>query len=314
MPVVRVCLVCGREFRVKPVVVKRGHGKFCSKECKAEYMKKRVKRVCRQCGKEFEVWESGARKGAGKFCSADCHRQYMKSEEGRIEISRQMKSVWQQFESRQKLSEAIRKLWQNPEYREKWRKSNEYRWKSSEFKKRMAEIARKAQKSPECRKRLSVWMKGLWQDLEFRRRRSEEARMSWRDPVIREKRVRRCMEALQIKPNGLEKAVCELLQNYFTNEWRYVGDGKIVINGFVPDFVHKEENWIIEVNGDYWHSLPEVKRRDKKKREVYKKVGYKVLEVWENEVRSDPMAVVNKVAEYFYVGGEDDARSGKAWR
>jgi very-short-patch-repair endonuclease len=207
----------------------------------------------------------------------------MRSEDGRIELSRRNRSIWLNPKSRQKLSEAVRRLWQNPEYREKWRKRNELRWKSSEFRKRMSEFAKEAWKNPEFRRKRSEETKKLWQNLEFR-----------------EKCITKKLEALQIKPNGLEKAVCDLLQSYFLNEWRYIGNGKMSIAGFIPDFVHKEEKWIIEVNGNYWHNLPGVKEKDERKRKAYEKYGYRVLEVWEREFRSNPIGVVNKIMEYFY--------------
>jgi intein-encoded DNA endonuclease-like protein len=36
----RICLVCNKEFKVKPLVVKKGGGKFCSNKCKGLYQSK----------------------------------------------------------------------------------------------------------------------------------------------------------------------------------------------------------------------------------------------------------------------------------
>jgi intein-encoded DNA endonuclease-like protein len=36
----RICLICGKNFKVKPVVVKKGGGKFCSNKCKGLYRSK----------------------------------------------------------------------------------------------------------------------------------------------------------------------------------------------------------------------------------------------------------------------------------
>jgi G:T-mismatch repair DNA endonuclease (very short patch repair protein) len=266
MPVVRVCLVCGREFRVKPSVVTRGHGKFCSKKCEAEYRKKRVKLICEQCGKEYEVWESVLKQSKSRFCSKKCFEEYRKSEKGKVELLKISRSIWQNPENRRKVSESMKIVWQNPTYREKWMESR----------------------------------KAKWENPEYRKKRSEETKILWQNFEFREKCIRRVMEALKIKPNGLERAFCDLLQSYFTNEWSYVGGGKVFIGGFVPDFMHKEEKWIIEVNGDYWHSFSEAKEKDRRKRETYEKYGYKVLEVWESEIRSVPIGVVNKIVRYFY--------------
>jgi very-short-patch-repair endonuclease len=201
-------------------------------------------------------------------------------------------------EYREKRSKITKMLWQDPEYREKIIRQMEIVYKSSELREKNSQITKMLWQDPEFREKVLSKVKSL----EHRKKVSERVKMLWRNSEYREKVVRSWLEKAGSRPNGLEKAVCELLQSYFPEEWRYVGDGKVFIAGFVPDFIHKEENWIIEVNGSYWHSLPEMQERDKKKREIYERCGYKVLEVWESEVRSDPMAVVNKVAEYFYEG------------
>jgi hypothetical protein len=143
-------------------------------------------------------------------------------------------------------------------------------------------------------------VKTRWQDSEYREKISGRIKDLWQDPEYREKTIRSTIAALKLKPNGLERTFCDLLQSYFPGEWRYVGDGKVFIAGFVPDFIHKEENWIIELNGDYWHSSSEARERDRRKKEAYEKTGYKVLEIWESEFSSDPMAVVDKITRCFY--------------
>jgi very-short-patch-repair endonuclease len=115
----------------------------------------------------------------------------------------------------------------------------------------------------------------------------------------------------EVRPTQLEKVMNDLLQSFFPGDWVYVGNGKVTVEGFIPDFVHKEEKWIIEVNGDYWHSLPENKKRDKVKTKVYAENGYKVLEIWETEVYSRPKSVVDKVLSFFYGGVRDGHRSRK---
>jgi very-short-patch-repair endonuclease len=262
----RICLSCGKEFEVIECLVKEGYGKFCSGKCHAKYMRKRVRKVCEVCGKEFEVEKGRAEKGEGRFCSRECFVKYVKGEEHKKKMSEISKRFWQDPEYKEKLSEKVKELWQDPEYRKK--------------------VIRQREK--------------VCKSLGFRKKQSEISKRFWQDPEYREKNIRSRVAKAGLKPNGLERAFCDLLQNYFLGEWRYVGDGKIFIVGFVPDFIHKEEDWIIELNGDYWHSFPEAREKDERKRKVYEKYGYKVLEVWESEFRSNPMAVVSKIMEYFY--------------
>jgi len=265
----RICEYCGKEFEVHEWQVRQGGGKFCSRECQAKYMRKRVKKVCEVCGKEFEVEKRIAEKGGGRFCSRECYVRYVKSEEYKKKKSELVKELWQDPECKKKLSEKVEELWQDPEFRGKVNRQRE-----------------KVQKS-----------------FEFRKKQSEISKMLWQDPEYREKCIRSRVAKAELKPNRLEKAFCDLLLNYFLGEWRYVGDGKVFIAGFVPDFIHREEDWIIELNGNYWHSFPEAKEKDKRKKEIYKRCGYKVLEIWESEFKSDPMRVVRKIVEYFYGEG-----------
>lgn len=47
----RICPVCGKEFEVFPCKIKRGGGKYCSKECSAKAQRNKVEVICSTCGK-----------------------------------------------------------------------------------------------------------------------------------------------------------------------------------------------------------------------------------------------------------------------
>ena len=55
----------------------------------------------------------------------------------------------------------------------------------------------------------------------------------------------------------------------------------------VADFYLPEENIIIECDGDYWHNLPNYKKRDKKQTEWLEENGYKVVRLWESDIKKD---------------------------
>ena len=63
----RICKQCGKQFEVKPSVVKRGDGIFCSRKCRCE----KVKKICEVCGKIF--WLIRSREDIARFCSRDCY-------------------------------------------------------------------------------------------------------------------------------------------------------------------------------------------------------------------------------------------------
>jgi hypothetical protein len=84
-----VCIKCGKKFLVKPYIIKKRQGKFCSNNCHSKWIsnnkgknsynyKPKIKCVCKQCNKEFFVKPHIITDGRGKFCSHKCHLQYNK--------------------------------------------------------------------------------------------------------------------------------------------------------------------------------------------------------------------------------------------
>lgn len=73
-----ICKYCKREFHVKPNVIKRGGGKYCSVKCYGLSQQKRIKRQCIVCKKEFTTSQGYINKGWAKWCSKKC--QHLKQE------------------------------------------------------------------------------------------------------------------------------------------------------------------------------------------------------------------------------------------
>jgi very-short-patch-repair endonuclease len=63
---------------------------------------------------------------------------------------------------------------------------------------------------------------------------------------------------------------------------------------YLPDF-----NLIIECDGDYWHNIPEVKKRDKCKNHWYWRNGYSYIRLKEKEILKDAKkCFVDKIKKY----------------
>lgn len=77
MPEVK-CKICGSSFYAKPYHVKRGWGKYCSRECHHKSMKARIELKCDICGKYMERTASDTKKSKSKkyFCSKSCQTQW----------------------------------------------------------------------------------------------------------------------------------------------------------------------------------------------------------------------------------------------
>ena len=109
----------------------------------------------------------------------------------------------------------------------------------------------------------------------------------WQNEKYREKVIKAVSKGLEIKPNKPEKILNELLNEVLPNEYKYVGNFKFWIERFNPDFINcNGQKKIIEMNGDYWHNLKDMKKKDKQKIKAYEKYGYKTLIVWEHELKN----------------------------
>jgi DNA mismatch endonuclease (patch repair protein) len=82
-----------------------------------------------------------------------------------------------------------------------------------------------------------------------------------------------------------------------------------------PDFVYPEEKLTIFVHGCWWHGCPEHYRapkthaafwrrklernreRDRLNRRELESMGWRVLEVWEHEIKKDPEAIANRIRD-----------------
>ena len=96
---------------------------------------------------------------------------------------------------------------------------------------------------------------------------------------LRKKRVH---QKFPVKATSIERKLWEELQlrhiKFFKN--------RPILDCTRPDaFV--EPNICIYADGDYWHNLPNYKKRDRRQNRILKKNGYKVFRFWEHEINSD---------------------------
>lgn len=107
---------------------------------------------------------------------------------------------------------------------------------------------------------------------------------------------------LQIKPpNKQEQKVQNLLDVYFPGEWKFVGDGQLIIGGLCPDFTNiNGKKCLIELFGDHWHSGSMVEswtRTELGRIMCYNSYGYKCLVIWEHELK-DEKALVGRLKKW----------------
>ncbi len=144
-----------------------------------------------------------------------------------------------------------------------------------------------------AKQKISKSLKGRIFTDEHKRKIGEANKRRWQNPELKEKIMQKIFLSRNLSPNKTEL----LLNSLLSKNYKYVGDGKLLLGGLNPDFVDKKNKKIIEMYGDYWHNREEVKKRDKRRIKTYKKHGYKTLIVWEHELK-DTKKVKQKILNF----------------
>jgi len=188
-------------------------------------------------------------------------------------------SILNSKEYKEKQSKSLKKMWKNPKYLRKMKIrdkncKNKGKIRTKEMKKNYSKIHKKMWKNPN-----STYNSKKYQQ-ELKKRIKEMIKFCYKNGSKPERQVKQI-----IKLNNLP--------------FKFVGNGKMMIKRFCPDFICKSSKKIIEENGDYYHNLPIVKKRDKRKRKVYKKYGFKLLTIWEKELKNNPQKVTEKIINFY---------------
>jgi len=88
-------------------------------------------------------------------------------------------------------------------------------------------------------------------------------------------------------PNKQEKKLNNLLEKMYPGEWKFVGNGEVIIDGKCPDFINiNGQKKIIELYGEWWHKPDEEQRR----KDFFKRYGYETLVIWVRQLMDDGVA------------------------
>lgn len=252
------CEICGKSLSTQ--------SRFCSYACRNVWRNKiwttgdpPITPTCSQCGIKFQKYRSQI-KGERVFCSRQC------------------KDIWQRKGLRGK---------DNPN----WHGGDvkvQCKFCGKEFYVPQGQIKETGNFcSRDC---LAKW-KGTSDDF---KRKVGKATMSRLGDIGF---LRKWLQSLAIKPNRLERYLDDILQCNFPGQWKYVGDGQLIIGGKWPDFVNiNGKKQLIELYGDYWHRG----ENPEDKIEHYRAFGYETLVIWEGEL-DNVTSIVNRVKEF--IGG-----------
>jgi len=292
---------------------------------------KRVTIICKMCGREFKAPPSANR----KYCSRECYVKsqprkfdweklrgnlrelYVEKKLSTIQIAKRFNcdsktlTYWMdKFGIPRRSPSEIMKI-NNPakrsDVRKKMSEAQKRRSQRSEEKKGRSERAKKLWADPVVRENLrrkisqsligNKRRKGKPHPKEIRRKIGESIKTLWRNTEY----ARKVVTALQSKPNECERKLIKLIEeNHFP--FKYVGDGQVVIDGQVPDFIATDgSRKVIELFGTPWHDPNhsekiQIKpsRTENAKRKFYESHGYDCLILWDDEL-NDEDGVLEKI-------------------
>lgn len=190
-------------------------------------------------------------------------------------------------EARQKMSMAAEGKKLSSETRQKISKAGKGKKRSLETRQKIS-VAVKNRKppSPETRKKKSTSMKKRWQDPKF---------------------AKRVLEA-QIaatpfnSPNKTELRVLTLLDKLFPSEYKFVGNGQLIIGSRCPDFANcNGEKKLIEYDSEFWHKKNRIvseRTADVRRKMHFAKYGYETCIVHERELLGSEARLKSKLVKF----------------
>lgn len=217
----------------------------------------------------------------------------------------------------QKSTSASRKYWSNPESHELASSIIAGLWRDKEFRNKVvSSLSGKERNNNESFKQRSKRSSELWNRIDFRRKllsimQSVEHKKLKSEIMTEEKREfnRQLMVKLWTndnyrehmantafwnpQPSKLQRKLIPIFDS-LNIEWQE----EYLIRFWHFDYFLPDKNTLIEVQGNYWHTKPEVTLRDKRKRSfVDNHTNLKLIEVWEDEFKNEQTLIekINKL-------------------
>ena len=139
----------------------------------------------------------------------------------------------------------------------------------------------------EHKNKIRIGNLGKKMSLVSRKKMSNARKEMFKNIEFKNRVIRNLLNTKRNKINKSETILKDFLTKILPKKYKFVGDGKIILDGLNPDFINiNGQKKIIELYGDYWHNLEEYKNRDKRRIKSYKKYGYKTLIIWQHELKN----------------------------
>ena len=251
---------------------------------------KSVSCICQKCGAHYTTRYHKFKRRSGPYCNK-CIRQ--------LAIVKASISIQHKLDGGQPqraVSAGLRKKWRDdPDFRKRATKANKLNgsvktpnkshseviralWENEEY--RRSQTAAKSK--PSYRLKISKAITAKWTDDQYRLSVSESSRLLWERDDYRKKIVQAV--ARQPRVSSIQRVLYGILDDLgltYTPE--------LIIGPWAFDCcIHRdgEKDILIECQGDYWHSLPRARNRDKAKATYIAKYfgeQYELKYLWEHE-------------------------------
>jgi len=142
---------------------------------------------------------------------------------------------------------------------------------------------------------------------------SKSQKEYWKDPEYRDRVIKAIMSVSKTKPNKPEKLLFSIVDKLFPDEFKLNVKGEHARpGGKLPDIVNLKDKLIIEHYGDLWHANKEfckakkitevrgvpvevIRRRNKQRIKLLESLSWKVLIVWEHELKNIDTLIIKLV-------------------
>ncbi|MDD5045409.1 MAG: hypothetical protein PHG51_07725, partial [Candidatus Omnitrophica bacterium] len=170
--------------------------------------------------------------------------------------------------------------------------------------KKISEGSKRWKRSSVHLQKLREGRKGLTEDAKKKIGAKNKIAMiqKWKDPEYRKSQSYIIAQSLHKQPNIPEKYIRDILVRNFPGEWKYTGDGSLIIEGYRPDFTNcNGRKEIIEIFGDYWHKRKKLKWHQTELGRIMAcaSVGFRCLVIWEYEIKElSEQEIVDKIRQW----------------
>jgi len=171
-------------------------------------------------------------------------------------------------------------------HNEKFKAKLLHTMRSDSYRKKQSVISKIRANNPEFKERRAAKLRGRTKENHEGRKQQALKMMGIGNPMTNPEYLKKALSSANrsntVHPNKCESKLLFLLDTEYPGQWKFVGDGQLIIAGKCPDFSNiNGKKALIELYGDYWHKGENPQDRI----DVFAPYGYKTLILWERELK-----------------------------